>query len=289
MCQANGKKINDYTRLETTEAFIDALSLETGIPASKLFQQIKGRGDRVQQGTWVHPLVAVNLAQWLSPQFAVWCSKLIYSKVLENARLSPEQQGAIQKAVQDRVYDLAPQTNLNPSFLFSQIYGELKRYYKVAKYDQIKSRDFEGALAIVRNWNPVSLPASHKPPVVPNVDVLALAANNRVLELERQRGVAMPNFHVLLFADLHRHFEVETLSDIAPQDMPAAIRFIQAYDPSLPALTSNQMPFTQEQLGFLAKIFKRANQDVADPTTRAGQTGRFGLALQWAVEDLTAH
>ena len=195
----------------------------------------------------------------------------------------------MQKAVQDRVYDLAPQTNLNPSFLFSQIYGELKRYYKVAKYDQIKGSDFEGALAIVRNWNPASLPASHKLPVVRNnAEVLGLAANNRVLELERQRGKAIPNFHVLLFAALHSHFEVETLSDIAPKEMPAAIRFIQVYDPSLPAVTAmtNQMPFNQEQLQFLARLFKRANQDVADPTTRAGQTGRFGLALQWAVEDL---
>ena len=30
-----------------------------------------GRGDRLQQGTWVHPRVAINLGQWISPAFDV--------------------------------------------------------------------------------------------------------------------------------------------------------------------------------------------------------------------------
>ena len=45
--------------------------METGIPVSNLVEVRRGRGDKVQQGTWVHPHVAVNLGQWLSPQFAV--------------------------------------------------------------------------------------------------------------------------------------------------------------------------------------------------------------------------
>lgn len=78
MCQAAGKKFNDYSRLETTKAYLSALSLDAGIPVSKLATSIKGRGDRVSQGTWVHPKVAIHLAQWLSPEFAVWCSSILF-------------------------------------------------------------------------------------------------------------------------------------------------------------------------------------------------------------------
>lgn len=41
-----------------------------GIPISELVQSLRG-GDASMQGTWVHPQVAINLAQWLSPEFAV--------------------------------------------------------------------------------------------------------------------------------------------------------------------------------------------------------------------------
>ena len=35
MCKAAGKKINDYGRLSTTQAFLKELSSETGIPADR--------------------------------------------------------------------------------------------------------------------------------------------------------------------------------------------------------------------------------------------------------------
>ena len=77
MCKAAGKRLNDYLRLGTTKAFLEALALDAGIPASNLVQMIRGRGDRVQQGTWVHPDVAINLGQWLSPAFAVQVSRWV--------------------------------------------------------------------------------------------------------------------------------------------------------------------------------------------------------------------
>ena len=46
MCQANGKKINDWLRLSSTKAYINELSLVTGIPASELVQVIQGFGQK---------------------------------------------------------------------------------------------------------------------------------------------------------------------------------------------------------------------------------------------------
>lgn len=77
MCQAVGKQINDYARLKTTPQYLDALSSETGIPVSDLIQSIKG-GQPGLQGTWVHPQVAIHLAQWLSPEFSVKVTKWVF-------------------------------------------------------------------------------------------------------------------------------------------------------------------------------------------------------------------
>ena len=75
MCQVAGKLLADYMRLKTTEAFLEELAADMGIPISELIQSVKGGNGA--QGTWVHPDVAVNLAQWLSPKFAVKVSRWV--------------------------------------------------------------------------------------------------------------------------------------------------------------------------------------------------------------------
>jgi len=94
MCQATGRLWADYNRLESTKAFIDALATETGYPISELIQSVRG-GYPTQQGTWVHPYVAINLAQWCSPEFAVQVSKWVYEVMTYGttpARLSIQEQ-----------------------------------------------------------------------------------------------------------------------------------------------------------------------------------------------------
>ena len=76
MCQAAGKLFADYRRLKSTDAFLKALEADMGIPITELIQVVRG-GDPDLQGTWVHPQVAINLAQWLSPEFAVQVSKWV--------------------------------------------------------------------------------------------------------------------------------------------------------------------------------------------------------------------
>lgn len=85
MCKASGKLMGDYLRLSATKAFLDELSSDTGIPISGLVQSIKG-GVAHLQGTWVHPQVAINLAQWLSPKFAVLVSKWVFEWMSGNIR-----------------------------------------------------------------------------------------------------------------------------------------------------------------------------------------------------------
>ena len=77
MCKVVKKQINDYARLSSTQAFLNELSSVTGIPVTGLIQTIRG-GTPHLQGTWVHPQVAIHLAQWLSPKIAVLVSQWVF-------------------------------------------------------------------------------------------------------------------------------------------------------------------------------------------------------------------
>jgi KilA-N domain len=68
MAKPYGKKVNDWVRVEATEAYLSALSAATGIPAPSLLVVLDGKP------TFAHPEVAIHFAQWLSPEFHVWCN-----------------------------------------------------------------------------------------------------------------------------------------------------------------------------------------------------------------------
>lgn len=76
MCKAAGKNWSDYFRLINTKNFITELSSALQIPQSGLIVSIVG-GIPYLQGTWVHPQIAIHLAQWLSPKFAVLVSQWV--------------------------------------------------------------------------------------------------------------------------------------------------------------------------------------------------------------------
>ena len=71
MAKANGKHLPHYMSNARTEAYIAALAPVVGIPTTGLVQSQQG-GTPSMQGTWIHPRLAVDLARWISPAFAVW-------------------------------------------------------------------------------------------------------------------------------------------------------------------------------------------------------------------------
>lgn len=96
MCQAYGKRINNFLRSENTQRYLNALSKKTGIPVEldpksamtetqevesialgrALIYKSKG-GDVSESGTWVHQQVALKLAAWLNEDFEVWVWEVI--------------------------------------------------------------------------------------------------------------------------------------------------------------------------------------------------------------------
>jgi hypothetical protein len=74
MCKVGSKRWPDYMRLNQAQAYITALAAVVQIPTTGpkgLIQSVWG-GTPDLQGTWIHPRLAIDLARWISPSFAVW-------------------------------------------------------------------------------------------------------------------------------------------------------------------------------------------------------------------------
>ena len=76
LCKAGGKQFKHWKSLNKTFDFLEVLSNAVGITTAFLIQYQTGYGST--QGTWVHPQVAINIAQWISPQFDVKVSSWVY-------------------------------------------------------------------------------------------------------------------------------------------------------------------------------------------------------------------
>jgi len=87
LCQAGNKQFNDWFRLNTTKQLINEAMSETGIPVSQLIDIKKGNSNEFNQGSWIHPDLAIQLAQWISPKFSLQVSKWIRT-LLTNGNVS---------------------------------------------------------------------------------------------------------------------------------------------------------------------------------------------------------
>lgn len=81
IAKASGKKLNDWSRQESTSEYLQALEQVTGIPATQLIEVQNGKP------TYAHPKVALRFAQWCSPRLAVqvdfWIDELLTEGKIE--------------------------------------------------------------------------------------------------------------------------------------------------------------------------------------------------------------
>lgn len=68
------KRCNDFLSTKQTNELINSLSAKTGISATGLVIVNQGGNN---QGTWLHEDLALIFAQWLSPDFYLWCNDRI--------------------------------------------------------------------------------------------------------------------------------------------------------------------------------------------------------------------
>lgn len=84
MCRINNKRVDDWVKTQKTQNYISYISKDLSIPASQLVISIKGNFSNTEQGTWIHPELAICLGRWISVEFAVWCDRHI-KKYLESS------------------------------------------------------------------------------------------------------------------------------------------------------------------------------------------------------------
>jgi hypothetical protein len=84
LCKAAGKDFDKWNSLSGTKNFLKVLSSTVGIPTIELIQRQTGSVDA--RHTWVHPQIAINIAQLVSPQFNVKVSAWIYDVVLSQTK-----------------------------------------------------------------------------------------------------------------------------------------------------------------------------------------------------------
>ena len=76
MCQSGGKQWKDYHKNARTEAVVSQLSHDIGVPSIDLIRTTTS-GPNHLRGTWIHHRLAIHLAQWVSPLFAVKITELV--------------------------------------------------------------------------------------------------------------------------------------------------------------------------------------------------------------------
>lgn len=92
-----GKRLDNWMRLKSTKELFEAFKVDRCYNGAKAFYTIKGGNTApsdlrersetlVEQGTFAHPDIAIQFAQWCSPSFALWVSRqvrhlLIYGEV----------------------------------------------------------------------------------------------------------------------------------------------------------------------------------------------------------------
>lgn len=75
MCAMGGKQFEDWIQLENTREFMDVLGNDVRISVSELIDSTKGNSPECKEEVWIHPDLAVHLAQWISPTFGIRVSR----------------------------------------------------------------------------------------------------------------------------------------------------------------------------------------------------------------------
>ena len=76
MAKAFGKQPNDWLKTEQAQRMIEAISNRQKCTFADL-QVVRNGAPENGGGTWMHEDVALVFAQWLSPEFYLWCNERI--------------------------------------------------------------------------------------------------------------------------------------------------------------------------------------------------------------------
>ena len=107
-----------YFSNESTKIFLHTLVV--GNPTTDIFVK-SSRVRGVNGGTWVHPQVAVHLAAWISPEFAVAVTRLVTRYT--DGNITTAESNAASIAISNRVTVVADAPTIRPQFRLTSVTG----------------------------------------------------------------------------------------------------------------------------------------------------------------------
>jgi hypothetical protein len=88
ICQAAGKRLQNYKDRVDSKHFLDRYVALTGIQANAIFEVFQGGNlANVEQGTFAHPDIAIHIAQWCSADFSIQVSQWVRELRIKNTQL----------------------------------------------------------------------------------------------------------------------------------------------------------------------------------------------------------
>jgi hypothetical protein len=160
LCKAGDKRFNDWFYLDSTKQLINELindintdissiQSDTGNPVSQFVDIKKSNNNLFQQDTWIHPDLAIQLAQWISPKIALQVSKWIRSLFInENVSLDKKNneikmKDSIIQLLKDTYIQKQQRINYpenNVIYILTTEDNKNKRIYIVGKAKNLKNR-----------------------------------------------------------------------------------------------------------------------------------------------------
>lgn len=125
------KMIADYLKTNSTKEFIKEILDRENI--SLAFESKKGKGG----GTWVHPLILIDIAMWLSPEFKYDAMKWLEDRLIQNRDLSGDSYKKLAGYLKSR-------TDIIPIAKLGIVMPKIARYIK----EQLKVDDWNKATEI---------------------------------------------------------------------------------------------------------------------------------------------
>ena len=157
LCKAGGKEFKSWNRLDKTKRFLDVLSSSVKINTNEIIKYDSGSNS--ERATWAHPQVAINIAQWISPEFDVLVSKWVY-EIMLTGKVDIKENKTTQeldiinkenkllknriKLLESKVLQKQPresfEENKNVVYIVTTEYKEAQGHYKIGKAQDLQKR-----------------------------------------------------------------------------------------------------------------------------------------------------
>lgn len=143
------KRPNDYLILDQTKRYISVLAEHLTVTRKTVTKEnqlviVKQGGKSYEQGTWLHPKLAIHFARWLSAEFAVWCDEQIEIILSGNktTQSSPDERAGLRAAV--------TMLTTKRGLMHNEAYHLVHQYFNVGHIEEIPREQLPEAVEYVQ-------------------------------------------------------------------------------------------------------------------------------------------